>query len=145
MAVLLILVGAMLLVTSIRGTTADFASHLGQDVSGQFLVWVLAIVLIGTIGYAAPLRKISRLLLGLVAVVIVLKDGSGFIAQFVQQLEQAPPPAAAQPTGGSNQLPAIPVDSGSGSGSSGSGSSSGLGGSGLSASDIGTIATIAAA
>lgn len=137
----------MLLVTAIRGTTADLATHLGQDLSGQFLVWVLAIVLIGAIGYAPPLRQISRLLLALVAVVIVLKNGSGFISQFVQQIENAPKAAAPQPTGGSNQLPAIPVDSSSSSSSSSSGGGSsggGIGGTGLSASDVIGIAALAA-
>ena len=142
MPLLLIIVGAVLLVTAIRGTTGSLATHLAQDFSGQFLVWLLAIVLIGAIGYAPPLKQISRLLLALVAVVIVLKDGSGFISQFVQQLESAPAPTAPAPAGGNAQLPDIPVkDSGS---SSSSGGSSDSGSGGISASNVLDAASLAA-
>lgn len=115
MPLLFLVAGLILIVTAIRGTTSSFASRLSGDVSSAgFLKWLAAILVIGALGYAPPLKEPSRYLLALVALVILLTNGAGFISQFVQQLENpgtATPPA---PAGGNPNLPAIPVQTSGG-------------------------------
>lgn len=118
MPFLIIIVGLILIVTAVRGTTGDLASNLSQDISSGFVRWLAAIVVIGAIGYVPALERPSRYLLALVAIVIMLTSGKGFLDQFVQQIENPPQPKAAQPAGGSTQLPAFPIGFGSSSGSS---------------------------
>lgn len=122
MPFLIVLVGLILIVTAIRGTTSDFASDLSQDISSGFVKWLAAIVVIGALGYVPAFKTPSRYLLGLVALVIFLTSGSGFLAKFVQQIESPPTPKQATPAGGSAQLPALPISNSSSSSSSGSGS-----------------------
>lgn len=136
MPLLLVLIGAVLIVTAIRGTTASLATHLGADLTSGFVKWLAALVLIGGIGYVPALRTPARYLLALVIVVILLKDGTGLLQSFVTQLESAPTPTPAQPAGGNAQLPAIPIDVNILGGSGGSGS--GTGGSGL-LGDLGSL------
>jgi hypothetical protein len=109
MPVLFLVAGLLLIVTAIRGTTGDFASRLQSDVSGGFLKWVAAIVVVGAIGYAPGLKEPSRYLLALVAIVILLSNGSGFISKFAQQIQNPGTATTAAPAGGNANLPAIPV------------------------------------
>ncbi|MDE2104808.1 MAG: hypothetical protein KGL39_46655 [Patescibacteria group bacterium] len=127
MPILIVIVGLILIVSAIRGTTGDLATNLSADITGGFVKWLAAIIAIGALGYVPALKEPSRYLIALVAVVVFLTTGKGFLSQFVQQIENPPQPKAAQPVGGSNQLPAFPV----GGGGSGSGSGSGGGGSSL--------------
>lgn len=122
MPFLIVIVGLILIVSAIRGTTGDLATDLATDVSGGFLKWLAAVIAIGALGYVPGLKEPSRYLLALVALVILLTTGKGFLSQFVQQIENPPKAKSAQPAGGSSQLPAIPVSSSSNSSSSGGGS-----------------------
>jgi hypothetical protein len=101
MPLLFLLVGLILVVTAIRGTTGDFASHLSQDVDSGFVKWLAAIVVVGLIGYIPGLKEPSRYLMALVAVVIFLTSGSGFLDQFAQQIENPPAPTQGQQAGAS--------------------------------------------
>jgi hypothetical protein len=125
MPVLFLIAGLILIVTAIRGTTGDFARRFAGDVSGGFLKWLAAIVVIGAMGYVPALKEPSRYLLGLVAVVIILTKGGGFISAFVEQIENPGTATTAAPAGGNANLPALPVQtSGGNSGGSGASSSS---------------------
>ncbi len=92
MPLLLAIVGAALIVSAIRDTQAQLGSLLVSDVPA-FMPWAAAILVIGFIGFVPELRKVSRALLALVLIVIFLKKGSGFFAQFSTALKN---PAAAQ-------------------------------------------------
>ena len=131
MPLLFLIAGLLLIITVIRGTTIDFASRLRTDVSGGFLKWLAAIVLIGALGYARPLQEPSRYLLALIAIVILLSNGGGFVSMFAQQISGAgsQPVTPATPAGGNSNLPAIPIQTGNGTASSipGGGSASGGG------------------
>ena len=144
MPLLLILAGLVLVVTAIRGTTGALATQLAQDVTGGFIVWLAALGLIGALGFIPGLRTPSRYLIALVALVIMLASGSGFLSKFVTAIETPAQPVAPQPAGGNANLPAIPVSSSSSSSSSGGSGGSGGGMGGISTSDISTYATIAA-
>lgn len=109
MPLLFLVAGLILIVTVVRGTTGQFYGALRDDISGGYLKWLAAILVIGILGYVKPLQEPSRYLLGLVALVILLTRGGGFISAFAQQISS---PGTATPTaqaGGNPNLPAIPV------------------------------------
>ena len=122
MPIVAIIVGAIMLDLAFRGTEHEFAKQLGQDFgqSSQFYAWGGAIVVIGALGYVPAIGRLANLLLALVILVAVIKNGGAF--NQVEQLIQSPPAPA----------PAVSITSYSGSsssgGSSGSSGSSGSGG-----------------
>lgn len=142
MPLLFLVAGLILIVTVVRGTTGDFASLLAQDVSSGYLKWLAAILAIGLLGYAAPLREPSRYLLALVALVIFLTNGAGFVSMFVQQIENPGTATTASPPGGNANLPAIPVQT-TGSGSGGGGGTSGGPLASATSNPLGTFASLA--
>lgn len=137
MPLLFLIAGLILIVTVVRGTTGDFASTLADDVTSGYLKWLAAILAIGLLGYIPALEKPSRYLLGLVALVILLTNGSGFIQMFVQQIENPGTATATTPAGGNANLPAIPVQTGGG------GSAGASTGQQPSSNPLGTAASIA--
>lgn len=86
----LLIIGAVLLVAGTRGTQddlfnlvkADFTTQPGQP---SFPHWMLAILVIGALGYVPALSKLSRAFLVLVIIVLFLSNG-GFFQKFNQQL-----------------------------------------------------------
>ena len=89
MPFILIIVGAFILITALRGNAGAFASQIKKDFTGQksFVYWFLAILVIGAIGYIQPLRKISDAFLILVILVLFIAN-KGFFAQFQTSLKQ---------------------------------------------------------
>jgi hypothetical protein len=87
-------ISVVLLVSAIRGTTSSLFTLVRGDFTGQnnFLYWFVAIAVIGAFGYIPRLRPVSTGLLGLVLVVLFLKNGNssaiggGFFNQFSQGL-----------------------------------------------------------
>lgn len=140
MPLLFLVAGLILVVTVIRGTVGDFASTLASDFSGGYLKWLAAILVIGGIGYVPTMREPSRYLLALVALVILLTNGTGFITKLVQQLENPGTATTAQPAGGNPNLPAIPIQSQAAAQQQ---ASSGGGGSGGGSNPLGIAGTIA--
>lgn len=90
-----ILVGTMLVVLAFRGTEHNFAKLLGQDFGqgSQFWSWAVALGVLGTLGYVDALKRFSNLFLGLVIVVLVLKNG-GLFTQLAAVV-RSPPKASA--------------------------------------------------
>lgn len=102
-----LLIGAILIVAAIRDSQGELFAALKQDVPA-FVVWAAAIVALGAIGWVPGLKPISRGLLGLVILVIVLRN----YKQIIAGLEAvAQPPAASAPvsTGGSGLGAASPA------------------------------------
>jgi hypothetical protein len=96
MPFLLILIGALLIVTAYRNTYGDLASDLETDLPG-FAKWALALVAVAAMGWIPGMQKISRWLLALVIVVIVLRNYSQFF-QNLPQLSSLPAATPATPT-----------------------------------------------
>jgi flagellar biosynthesis component FlhA len=108
MAALLILIGAVLLVSAVRNTEGDLGNALVQDVPG-FLKWALAIVAVGALGWVPGMRTISRWLLALVLLVIVLKNYTKLFQGFTSlETPPAPSQAAASPASAYVANPAAP-------------------------------------
>jgi len=87
------MIAVIFLVASIRGNQNDLIDLLKQDFSGQnnFLLWVLAIVVIVGLGTFKPIRPISDAFLGLVILVIIIANykGSGDIfSSFIAQVRR---------------------------------------------------------
>lgn len=80
----LIIVGLVLLISSLQGNQDTLFSLLKGDFIGQnnFIYWALSILVIGALGYVPNLRPLSRAFMVLVIVALFLKNGTGFFAQF---------------------------------------------------------------
>lgn len=117
MPFILVIVGLIVLVTAIQGTTGALAHDLAQDVfgSGGFLYWFVAILIIGAIGYVKPLKPFSDAFLVLLVLVLVLAHGGVFdkaqqaIAQIaaINTNSQSAPSATQTPT--TPQVPSLMI------------------------------------
>lgn len=70
-------VGVVLLVAGVRGTSGDLLGMLKDDLTSEnnFVHWIIAIGILGALGYVDSVRPLSRALLLLVFVVLVLSQG----------------------------------------------------------------------
>lgn len=83
----------MLVLTGIKGSAADLYALLVSDFTGpnNFIYWMFAILLLGSLGYIKGLEQFSKLFLILVLIVLFL-DNRGFFAQFQAFLNQQSKP-----------------------------------------------------
>lgn len=112
----LILLGFLAFVSAYKNTLGTLGALLKADFSGaaNFFYWIVALIILGGIGYYKPLQNTSKMLMLLVLVVMVISD-KGFFSQFTAALNApAPAPATEASTG------AASTDS-AGAGGSGSG------------------------
>lgn len=81
-----LIVGLVMVIASVRGTSAQLFSLLKNDFTGtnSFTAWLLAILAVGSLGYIKPLQPLSRGFLVLLVIVLLLSNG-GFFEQFEQQ------------------------------------------------------------
>lgn len=89
MAFLLLFLGLTLLFVAGGNKTEQFHELLAEDFLGangkaSVVVWMAAILLIGAVGLARPLRPIADGFLVLIFVVLILAN-EGFIDKFRQQ------------------------------------------------------------
>jgi hypothetical protein len=80
MPFILIIIGVILLVTAIQGTTTNLGHMLAGDIFGSqgYLYWFLAIISIGAVGYIKPLKPASDAFLVLLLLVLFLANGGVF-------------------------------------------------------------------
>ena len=87
----LLIIGIWLLISGVRNTQDMLFALLKGDFTGQdnFIFWLIAILIIGAIGYVPKLKPISTGFLVLIILVLFLKKGSstglggGFFSQFI--------------------------------------------------------------
>lgn len=77
----ILLIGAILIVVAFNNSFSALATELETDVPGYFK-WAAAIVAILALGYIPGLKTPSRWLLGLVLVVVLLKNYSTILSGF---------------------------------------------------------------
>lgn len=84
MSLALIIIGLVLLVAALRGTQDDLFNLIHDALTGpvSFIPWLLALLLIGALGYWKPLRGFSRTMMALVIIVIVVTRGQGLFDKF---------------------------------------------------------------
>ena len=91
-----LIVGAVMVTAGVRGQSQNLLKLLKGDLAGtdSYLSWIVAILLIGSLGYIEALRPVSRAFLALVLIVILLKagnpkgQGGGFFNQFETAINQ---------------------------------------------------------
>jgi hypothetical protein len=76
-------IGIVILVASLRGTHVALFTALGTDVPG-FVVWAAAILALGALGFVPGLKPISRGLLALVVVVLVFGNYKNILSGFAE-------------------------------------------------------------
>lgn len=88
----LLIVGIVLVVAAVRNSQNDLFTLLKGDFTGQnnFIYWMLAILLVGALGYIPSMTKLSRAFLVLILVVLFLSH-KGFFQQFQQQIGATQP------------------------------------------------------
>jgi hypothetical protein len=74
----LLLVGILLITVAVRNQQTAFVQLVRSDFSGpsNFMYWVVALVLIGSIGYIPKAKPVSNLLIALILIVLILKRGN---------------------------------------------------------------------
>jgi hypothetical protein len=101
----LLIIGTVLVVAAVKNTQSDLVGLLKKDLSGpnNFIYWIVAILIIGAIGYIPKLKGLSTGFLGLVLLVLFLAKGDpskasgGFFEKFTQGIGSATATAAATP------------------------------------------------
>lgn len=111
MPFVLLTFGAILLVAGVRGKNNELWALVKGDFTGQhsFIYWVVAVGLVGGVGYVKVLRPISIAFLTLLLIVLFLSN-KGVIAQ-LQSYVQSPGNTATPPNAsglGIKPLPPLP-------------------------------------
>lgn len=84
----LAIIGIVLMVTAVKGTTGQFFSLVLSDFtgSGSYIYWVISILVIGSVGYIKKLQPVSDMFLALVLIVMFLAN-KGFFSQFMSAIQ----------------------------------------------------------
>lgn len=95
MPYLFLIAGVVMVVSAARNTHTQLLGLLKDDFTGKgnFIYWMLSILIIGAIGYIPDLKPVSRAFLVLVIIVLFLQN-RGVFAQFTQAIgttQQAQP------------------------------------------------------
>lgn len=91
-----LIVGTVMVISGVRGTSQDLLNLVKGDLLGtnSYLYWLIAILLVGSVGYVPSLKSFSRAFLALILIVLVIKVGNpssgngGFFQQFTSALTQ---------------------------------------------------------
>jgi hypothetical protein len=138
MPFLLLFIGVALVVSAIQGTIDQFGTLIKNDFTGKgnFLYWMVAILIVGSVGYVSSLRKVSDTFMALLIIVLIIANdkqgGGGFFAKLTQALNsnQSASPSQASATDPNDvtlELGSSSSSSGGSSGGSGSLLSTGVG------------------
>jgi hypothetical protein len=97
MPLVFLCLGILFLVTAIRGTHEDMFSLLKSELWGKdsFLPWVSAFLVLGLLGYYKPVRPMTNALIGLIVLVLILTQGTGFFDRFQSAIASPQAPAKA--------------------------------------------------
>lgn len=84
----LIIIGVVLILVGYQGTQSQLFTLLKGDFtgSGNFVYWVVSILIIGWIGYIPKMKGLSQAFLALVLIVLFVSH-AGFFASFNSQLK----------------------------------------------------------
>lgn len=79
----LVFIGLLLIVVGFQNTYQEFGKTVSGDFTGpgNFIYWIIALGVIGALGYAKPLQGFSRVFMGLIILSMMLAN-KGFFAQF---------------------------------------------------------------
>ena len=118
MPVAILLIGILLLVTVYKGNTTEVFAQVETDILGDgsspgFMLWVGAILFLAAAGSILGLQKTSKLFIGLVLAVFILKQ-NGLWTKVESALTSAQKPAATTPVEVGAAVDALDKSGGSG-------------------------------
>jgi hypothetical protein len=106
MPFVLLIAGALAIASAIKGTYAQLGQQIITDMKGSagspgYLYWVSAIIMIGALGYYAPLQKFSRAFMVLIIIGMVLATKGGVFSKLTDALKNPvePPQTSGTPQG----------------------------------------------
>lgn len=101
MPFVLLALGIMFFVIAIQGTQGALFTLLKSEFTGpnNFLVWALAILLLGLAGYIKTVRPVTNAFLGLVFLVLILTNGTGFFSRLNAAVRAPVAPSSDAATG----------------------------------------------
>lgn len=84
-----LIIGAAFIIAGVRGTDDQLLTLIKGDFTGSpnYLSWMLAILLIGSLGYVETLKPVSRIFLVLILVVLFFKADTGFFPQLTKEIQ----------------------------------------------------------
>lgn len=85
----LLTIGMILIITGFQNTYAEFGKLVAGDFTGKgnFLYWILAIGVVGAIGYNKTAQPFSRAFIVLLLVVLFLTKGNGFFGRLNSDIQ----------------------------------------------------------
>lgn len=88
----LLIIGAVLAVSALRGTERDLGTLVAGDFTGagNFGYWIAALAIVGGLGYIPGIQGPARALLALIVIVFVLANGTGFFSQLQSAIAAGP-------------------------------------------------------
>lgn len=100
----LVIIGLILILSGYQNTHAALGKQLAADFTGEgnFFWWVLAIGVVGAIGYATRFQTASRMFMALILIAMVLKNGGVFdkVREAIARGPVTPTPEATPSLGG---------------------------------------------
>lgn len=125
MPFVLVFIGLIALIAALRGRERQLGGLLLRDFSGpgNFIYWIIAIVIIGFIGYIPKMKGVSDAFLALVLLVMFISN-KGVFARFNQAIAGTQSKPSVSPTQPVDSVVTDNSGGGSSSGSSSGGSSS---------------------
>jgi hypothetical protein len=105
MAFALLIIGLALVTVTVRNTQDTFTARVANDFRGpgNFVYWIVAILIIGSVGYVKKLKGLSDAFLVMVLLVLILKRGNpgmpagGFFQQFTNAIKGTTGSATSSP------------------------------------------------
>lgn len=91
MAFAFLFIGIILIISAARGTLSDLGTLLKSEFTGSnnFFYWLIAIGIIGAIGYNSKAAPFSRAFLALIIIAMILANG-GVYENFMEAIQNIP-------------------------------------------------------
>jgi hypothetical protein len=91
MAIVLIIVAVLLIIVGVRGTGAQLLTLMKGDFTGKnnFGLWILALLIVGAVGYVPSLKRLSDMFIVLVIVGIIFANDKGTSGGFFTKFQSA--------------------------------------------------------
>lgn len=108
MPFVLLLLGLLLLIVAVRGTHGALFDLIRSEFTGagNFLLFVAAVVIIGSLGYVRPLKPLAAAFIGLIVLAYLFNNKGGIFKQFEDQIKspEAPAKTATSTSSGTTSL-----------------------------------------
>lgn len=93
MPIFFLVIAVLLIAAGINNKTRELGELIGdsfrpQDGSPSFITWILALLLVGSLGYVSQLKPVANALIALILIVLLLSN-KGFFEKFTGALKDA--------------------------------------------------------